>query len=193
MITDTDYTDDIAFLANTPTQAESLLHSLKQAASGIGLHVNTNKTEFMCFNWRGELSILNGRSLKLVDKFTYFGSSISSTENDNTWTAINRLSVIWKSDLSNKIKQQSCQYYYIDVPHGYCLSIWSKSLLAIAQEYYELYWTKSGGNILQNSSCIATYHPSKKPSKLDEQDMLDIAGEVRMISNDVLLWTPSYE
>ena len=31
---------DIALLADTPTQAESLLHSLEQAAAGIGLHVN---------------------------------------------------------------------------------------------------------------------------------------------------------
>ena len=49
-ITDTDYTDDIAFLANTPTQAEILLQSLEQAAAGIGLHVNADKIEYMCFN-----------------------------------------------------------------------------------------------------------------------------------------------
>ena len=36
-ITDADYADDIALLANTPAQAETLLHSLEQAASGIGL------------------------------------------------------------------------------------------------------------------------------------------------------------
>ena len=41
--TDMDYTDDIALLANTPAQAQSLLHSLEQAADGIGLHVNTDK------------------------------------------------------------------------------------------------------------------------------------------------------
>ena len=34
---------------NTPTQTESLPHSLEQAADGIGLHVNVDKTEFMCF------------------------------------------------------------------------------------------------------------------------------------------------
>ena len=39
----TDYADDIALLANTPTQDKSLLHSLEQAAGGIGLYVNTNK------------------------------------------------------------------------------------------------------------------------------------------------------
>ena len=49
-ITGTDYADDIALLANTPAQAETLLHSLKRAAGGIGLHVNTDKTEYMCFN-----------------------------------------------------------------------------------------------------------------------------------------------
>ena len=47
-ITDTDYADDIALLANTPNQAETLLHSLERAAVGIGLHVNAHKTEFMC-------------------------------------------------------------------------------------------------------------------------------------------------
>ena len=30
----------------------------------------------------------------------------------------------------------------------------------------------------QNSSCTATYHPSRKLSKLDEPDMRDTAGEV---------------
>ena len=43
-ITDADYADDIAILANTLTQAEALLHSLEQATSGIGLHVNARKT-----------------------------------------------------------------------------------------------------------------------------------------------------
>ena len=66
-ITDADYADDIALLANTPAQAESLLHSLERAASGIGLHVNEGKTEYMCFNQRCNISTLNGGSLKLVD------------------------------------------------------------------------------------------------------------------------------
>ena len=51
IIIDTDYVDDIAFLANTPNQAESLLHSLEQAVEGIGLHVYANKTEYTCFKW----------------------------------------------------------------------------------------------------------------------------------------------
>ena len=63
-------------LVNTLTQAKFLLHSLEQAASGIGLHVNANKTEYMCFNKKGNISVLNGGSMKQVNKFIYLGSSV---------------------------------------------------------------------------------------------------------------------
>ena len=49
-ITDADYSDDIAILANALAQAETLLHCLEWAAAGIRLHVNAHKTEYMCFN-----------------------------------------------------------------------------------------------------------------------------------------------
>ena len=74
--------DDITILANAPAQAETLLHSLERAAAGIGLHVNAHKTECMCFNQTSDISTLGGSSLKLVDKFTYLGTSVSSTEKD---------------------------------------------------------------------------------------------------------------
>ena len=114
-ITDTDYADDIAILANTPNQAELLLHSLERAAACIGLHANAHKTEYMCYNQTGDISTLDGTSLKLVDKFTNLGSSVSSTEKDTdtwltkAWTAIDRLSIIWKSDLIDKIKRSFFQ------------------------------------------------------------------------------------
>ena len=63
-----DDADDIAPLANASAQAEILLHSLERAAAGIGLHVNAHKTEYMCFNQRGDISTLNGSSLKLVEQ-----------------------------------------------------------------------------------------------------------------------------
>ena len=73
------YAEDIALLATTPNQAESRLHSLERTAAGIGLHINAHKTEYICFNQTGDISTLNGSSLKLVDKFTYQRSSVSST------------------------------------------------------------------------------------------------------------------
>ena len=78
-ITDAAYTNDIALLANTPTQAETMLHSLEGEAAGIGLYVNAHKAEYMRFYQRSDISTINGSSLKLVDMFTYLGSSISST------------------------------------------------------------------------------------------------------------------
>ena len=102
-------------LANTPNQAETLLHSLERAAAGISLHVNAHKTEYMCYNQTGNITTLDRASLKLVDKFTYLGSSVSSTEKDidtrlmKAWTAIDRLSIIWKSDLTDKMKRSFFQ------------------------------------------------------------------------------------
>ena len=78
---DTDDADDIALLANTPTQTECLMHSLEEAAGDMAVHVNADKMEYICFN-QGDISILNGSSLELVDKFMYLGSSISFTERD---------------------------------------------------------------------------------------------------------------
>ena len=63
----------------------------------------------------GDISTLDGTPLKLVDKFTYLGSSVESIEKDiemrltKAWTAINRLSIIWKSDLTDKMKRSFFQ------------------------------------------------------------------------------------
>ena len=74
----------------------------------------------MCYNQTGDISTLDGTSLKLVDKFTYLGSSVSSTEKDidtrlTKWTAIDRLSIIWKSDLTNKTKRSLFQAAVVSI------------------------------------------------------------------------------
>ena len=97
-ITDADYADDIAIWQIHLTKPKH--YSLERAAASIGLHVNAHKTEYMCYNQTGDISTLEGTPLKLVDKFTYLGSSVESTEKDietrltKAWTAINRLSTI---------------------------------------------------------------------------------------------------
>ena len=48
----------------------------------IDIYNLIHKTEYMCFNQTDDISTLNGSSLKLVDKFTYIGSSVSSSETD---------------------------------------------------------------------------------------------------------------
>ena len=65
----------------------------------------------MCYNQTGDISTLDRTSLKLADKFKYLGSSVSSTQKDidtrltKAWTAIDSLSIIWKSDLTDKMKR----------------------------------------------------------------------------------------
>ena len=70
--------------------------------------------EYICFNQIGDISTQGISSLKLVDKFTYLGSSVSSTKADidtqltKAWTAIDKLLVRWKSDLTDKMK---CSFF----------------------------------------------------------------------------------
>ena len=85
-ITDADYEVDLAPLANTPVQEKSLLHSLEWSTGGISFHMVADKIMYLCFNESSDISTLNGGSLKLVYKFTYLGSCVTSTENDfKTW------------------------------------------------------------------------------------------------------------
>ena len=53
--------------------------------------------------------LINGKPLQLVDQFIYLDSNTLSTENDinkrirKSLTGIDRLLIIWKSDISDKI------------------------------------------------------------------------------------------
>ena len=157
-ITDADYADDMAIQSNTPAQAETLQYSQERAAAGIGLHFSAHKTEYMRFNQTGDISTLGNSSLKLVDKLTYLGSSVSSTEKFNdtrlakAWTVPDRLAVIWKSDLTDKMKRvfffklRSCLYCYMDALHGRWLNGWRNILTATTQECCEQFWRSPGGN-----------------------------------------------
>ena len=119
-ITDADYADDIALLANTPTQAKPLLQSPKRAVADIGLHVNADKAEYMFFNQRGVISTLNGISetsgqvhLPWKQCLINWGRHQNATSKgmDSYWSAIYDI----KSFFS---KPRSCRYYCMDELHG---------------------------------------------------------------------------
>ena len=172
-----------------PTQAKTLLHTLERAAACIGLHVNAHKTEHMCFNQTGNISTLGGSSQKLVDKFTYLGSSVSSTEKDidtrltKAWTAIDKLSVIWRSDLTDKMKRSFFQAAVVLILLHGCTtrtltkrmekklgSNYTRMLRAILNKSWRQHPTKQ--------QLYGYLPPITKSSKLDELDMQDTAGEV---------------
>ena len=181
-IIDAYYTNEIALLANAPAQAETLLHSLERAAAGIGLHVNAHKTEYMCFNQTGDISTLNGCFQKLLDKFTYLGSSISTTGIDidtrltKSLTAIDRPSVIWKSDLSDKMK---CSFFQAAVVSILLYGCTTWTVTKRMEKKLDSNYTRMLRAILNKSW---RQHPTKQPvydhlSKFDEPDMQDTAGE----------------
>ena len=202
-ITDADYADDIALLANTPNQAETLLHSLERAAAGIGLHVNAHKTEYMCYNQTGDITTLDGASLKLVDKFTYLGSSVSSTEKDidtqltKAWTAIDRLLIIWKSDLTDKMKRSFFQAAVVSILLYGCTT-WTltkrlkKKLDSNYTRIMRAILNKSWQQHPQDTNCTATCLLSRKLYKLDEPDTQDTAGEARTNSSVMYSYGPPH-
>ena len=142
----------------------------------------------MCYNQKGDISTLDGTPLKLVDKFTYLGSSVESTEKDietrltKAWTAINRLSIIWKSDLTDKMKR-SCFQAAVASMLLYGCTTWTltkrleKKLDGNYTRMLRQSWTSPGGNTPQDTNCTATCLLSRKLFKLDEPDMQDTVGE----------------
>ena len=203
-ITDADYADDIAKLANTPDLAETLLHSLERAAAGIGLYVNAHKTEYMCYNQMGDISTLEGTPLKLVDKLTYLGSSVESTEKDiemrltKAWTAINRLSIIWKSDLTDKMK---CSFFQAAVTSILLYGCTTWTLTKRLEKKLDDNYTRMLRAILNKSW---RQHPTRHQlyghlppiTKTIQVTWTRHAGHCwrgwdEFIS-DVLLWTPTY-
>ena len=67
------------------------------------------------------ISTINGSSMKLVDKFTNLGSRVSTNKTDidtrlgKARTAIDNLSVIWKSDLTDKSKRSFFQSAVVSI------------------------------------------------------------------------------
>ena len=75
------------------------------------------------------------------------------------WTAINRLLIIWKSDLSNKIKQDFFQTAVVSIllngstPWTLTTCIEEK-LDEISQECYKIFWTNPGSNTTRKTATV---------------------------------------
>ena len=203
-ITDADYADDIVILANTPDQAETILHSLERAAAGISLYVNAYKTEYMCYNETGDISTLDGTPLKLVDKFTYLGRSVSSTEKDidtrltKAWTTINRLSIIWRSDLTDKMKRSFFQAAVASILLYGCTT-WT--LTKRLEKKLDGNYTRMHRAILNKSwrqhptrhQLYGHLHPITKTIQVRRTRHAGHCWRSRdELTSDVLLWTPTY-
>ena len=156
----------------------------------------------MCFNQTGDISTLNDSSLKQVDKFTYLGSCVSSTETDiymrlaKAWTAIDRLSVIWKSDLIDKMK---CNFFQAAVVSILLYGCTTWTLTKRIEKKLDGNYTKILSAILNKSWRL---HPTKQQlyghlqsiTKTIKIRRIRHAGHCWRnrddLISDVLLWSP---
>ena len=113
-MTDIDFADDLALLANTIEEAEKLLHHIELAAREVGLHINAKKTEYMSINDAGLMKSLDDQIIQEVLDFVYLGSNVQSSEKDmeiritKAWAALNKLASIWKSNIPDDLKRSCC-------------------------------------------------------------------------------------
>ena len=148
-------------------------------------------------------STLNGSFLKLVDKFSNLESSVSSTEIDidtqlvKPWTTIDRLLVIWKSDLTDKMKRCLFQAAVVSILLYGCttwtLTKWmeknldgnyTRMLRAILNKSWRQYPTKQ--------QLYGHLRPITKTIKIRRTRHAGHCWRSRdELISDVLLWTPS--
>ena len=158
----------------------------------------------MSYNQTGDISTLDGTPLKLVDKFTYIGSSVESNEKDTdtrltkAWTAIDRLSIIWKSDLTDKMKRSFFQAAVVSILLYRCTS-WT--LTKRLEKKLDGSYTRMLGAILNKSW---RQHPTRHQlyghlppiTKTIQVRRTRHAGHcwrnTDELISDVLLWTPTY-
>ena len=150
---------------------------------------------------RGDIYTLRGGPLKLVDRFSNLGSSVSSTEKDNNtqlakaWTSNGSLSVIWKSDLTDKIKLFFPSSGRVDT------AIWlhnmdakkklEKKLDSNNTRMLQAVLNKSWKQHPQSSSCTATIPPITKTTQVRRTRH---AGHCWRNKDELIsdiLWTPS--
>ena len=158
----------------------------------------------MCYNQTGDISTQDRTSPKLVDEFTYLGSSVSSTEKDidtrlkKAWTAIDSLSIIWKSDLTDKMKRSFFQAAVVSILLYGCTT-WTltkrleKKLEGNCTRILRVILNKSWW---QNSTKHQLYGHLPPITKTIQFGRTRHAGHYWRNSDelisDVLLWTPTY-
>ena len=136
---------------------------------------------------------------KLLNKFTCLGSSLSSTKTDidtrltKAWTANNRLSVMWKSDLTDKMKRSFFQAATVSILlYGRTTRTLTKRL----EKKLDGNYTILNKSWRQHQTKQQLYSHLPRTTKTIQIRRTRHAGHCwrsrdKLIS-DVLLWTPSH-
>ena len=136
--------------------------------------------------WPSFCYCFSGQFLGPIDLNTVGYGNWPSSPSLDSIPRHNRLPVIWESDLTDKIKRSFFQAAVVSILLYRCTT-WTltkcmeKKLDGNYTRMMRAILTTPGDSHPKSSKSMATYHPSRKLSKLDEQDMRDIAGEVGTI------------
>ena len=141
------------------------------------------------------ISTLGGRQVQLprkqclIDRKRHRPKKTSTEKDIDTrlpkiWTAIDRLSVIWKSDLTDKMKRSFFQAAVVSILLYGCTrwTLTKRMEKKLDGNYTRMLRAILNWSWRQHPTKPPTYLPSRKLSKLDEPDMQDIAGEARTSS-----------
>ena len=158
----------------------------------------------MCYNQTGDISTQDRTSLKLVDKFTYLGSSVSSTEKDidtrltKSWTAIDRLSIIGKSDPTDKMKRSFFQAAVVSILLYRCTT-WTltkrlkKKLDGNYTRMLRAILNKSGRQHPTTHQLYGHLPPITKTIQVKRTRHAGHSWRIKdELISDVFLWTPAY-
>ena len=153
----------------------------------------------------GDISILDGTSVKLVDKFIYLGSSVSSTEKDidtrltKAWTATDRLSIIWKSNLTDKMKHSFFQAAVVSILLYGCTTwtLTKRLEKKLDGNYRRMLRTILNKSWQQHPTRCQLYGHLPPITKTIQARRTRHAGHCWRrrdeVISDVLLWTPTYD
>ena len=117
---------------------------------------------------------------------TYTHSCVSANKSDinmqlaKAWTAFDRLSIIWKSNLSDKIKRDFFQAAVVSILLHRCTSwtLTKRTKKKLDRNYARMLGAIMN-NIPQYSTCTVTYLPFLNPFKSDEPGIRNTAGETK--------------
>ena len=157
----------------------------------------------MSYNHTADISTLDGTSLKLVDKLINLRSSVSSNEKDidtlqtKAWTANYRLSITWKSDLTDKMKRSFFQAAVVSILLYGCTTWTLKNRLEkLDSNYTRMLWAILNKSWWQHLTRHQVYGHLPSIAKTLQFRRTRHAGHSwrsrdELIS-DILIWTPTY-
>ncbi|KAL0881844.1 hypothetical protein ABMA27_001620 [Loxostege sticticalis] len=115
------FSDDIVILAETPKDLETMIESLNQESSRVGLEVNASKTNIMT-NSRKRTITVKGNRIEYVDSYIYLGKQVSFNKKNNEEEVTRRVNLTWRRFWSLKeVLKGNCNLHMKKVVMDTCL------------------------------------------------------------------------